>query len=273
MIRSRRVLIPRRAGITLETEVSGMSIQAPDSFPVLSRGRHRRPKHGACFMEMASVLAGEKWSDHPPCTHPLLGELARLVNDNTSDIHRSELAVLVPSVVGLTWPDEDVRCTVGFTASVASYAVTRSPQPTQRALAAGLLTLQRVLDSRDLAAVPGTEGMEAAMASVPDEVRWARGFSDGAPVSDRVLRRRVAPAVTRSAVKGLVNGYQANPDLALRGLLEAAIRAGQALWPSGEDQRPCPADDRRSMLAAYSEPGGRSGCMHTLHGQPTRRAP
>ena len=33
-------------------------------------GRHRNPRKGACFMEMASFLAGERWSDHPQCTHP-----------------------------------------------------------------------------------------------------------------------------------------------------------------------------------------------------------
>ena len=57
----------------------------PDGIPVLSRGHHRTPRRGACFMELASVLAGERWSDHPACTHPLLAELARLVNDDTSD--------------------------------------------------------------------------------------------------------------------------------------------------------------------------------------------
>ena len=40
--------------------------------PVLSRGKHRNPRKGACFMEFASYLAGEPWSDHPACTHPLL---------------------------------------------------------------------------------------------------------------------------------------------------------------------------------------------------------
>ena len=29
----------------------------PDGLPVLSRGKHRSPRKGACFMEMASVLA------------------------------------------------------------------------------------------------------------------------------------------------------------------------------------------------------------------------
>src|SRR3954471_19995761 len=72
----------------------------PDGVPVLSRGRHRTPRRGACFMEFASFLAGERWSDHPACTHPLLGHLARLVNDATTDAGRQQLAPLIPSVVG-----------------------------------------------------------------------------------------------------------------------------------------------------------------------------
>jgi hypothetical protein len=39
--------------------------QSPALLPVLSRGKHRNPRKGACFMEFASLLAGERWSDHP----------------------------------------------------------------------------------------------------------------------------------------------------------------------------------------------------------------
>ena len=73
----------------------------PDMLPVLSRGKHRRPSKGGCFMELASFLAGERWSDHPGCTHPLLAALARHVNDLTSDAARPRLAPLIPSVIGL----------------------------------------------------------------------------------------------------------------------------------------------------------------------------
>ena len=76
------------------------SSSLPDGIPVLSRGRHRTPRRGACFMEFASVLAGERWSDHPSCTHPLLAQLARHVNDHTTDAGRQELTLLIPSVVG-----------------------------------------------------------------------------------------------------------------------------------------------------------------------------
>ena len=50
--------------------------KAPDGMPQLSRGKHRSPKTGACFMEFASFLAGEPWSDSPQCTDPMLAHLA-----------------------------------------------------------------------------------------------------------------------------------------------------------------------------------------------------
>src|SRR6266545_4298303 len=52
--------------------MSYQDVQPPDLFPILSPGKHRSPRTGACFMELASLLAGERWSDHPACTHPLL---------------------------------------------------------------------------------------------------------------------------------------------------------------------------------------------------------
>jgi hypothetical protein len=248
-----------------------MSNQAPDLLPVLSRGKHRRPKQGACFMEMASVMAGEKWSDHPGCTHPALAEVARLVNDNSTDQHRSELAVLVPSVVGLSSPDEELRWTVGITSAVASYAVTRVPQPSQRALAAGLITMQRAVAARGLQGLPGTEGVAAALADVPDEARFARRLSDGRAVSDRVLRTQVAPAVARSAVKGLVTGHQPDPDHALRTLLEKAIAVARRLEAAERQQAPASAATEPARrnglpdLVTRARPGGHGSVADHRH--------
>ena len=84
----------------------------PDGVPVLSRGRHRNPRKGACFMEMASYLAGERWSDHPKCTHPVLASLARCVNDALGDVRRQELAMMIPEVVGLNPDDRRVAPTL-----------------------------------------------------------------------------------------------------------------------------------------------------------------
>ncbi|MEU0090046.1 hypothetical protein [Kribbella sp. NPDC006257] len=73
--------------------------------PILSRGRHRNPRRGGCFMEYASYLAGVAWSDAPECTHPLLALVAREVNDEISDAGRAELVPLIPDVIGLTTDD------------------------------------------------------------------------------------------------------------------------------------------------------------------------
>jgi hypothetical protein len=72
--------------------VTGSEDHPPDLVPVLSRGRHRSPLQGACFMELASYPAGERWSAYPACTHPLLAALARDVNDYTTDAGLARLA-------------------------------------------------------------------------------------------------------------------------------------------------------------------------------------
>jgi hypothetical protein len=74
--------------------------QIPDQMPVISRGRHLEPEDGGCIMEIASLLAGERWSDAPRCTHPLLAAVARLVNDEVGDETRQKLLPLVPDLVG-----------------------------------------------------------------------------------------------------------------------------------------------------------------------------
>lgn len=72
----------------------------PAGLPVLGIGRHRTPEQGSCLMEYVSVLAGCRFSDHPRCTHPTLGALARGINDTTSDAGRLRLAMLAPELIG-----------------------------------------------------------------------------------------------------------------------------------------------------------------------------
>src|ERR671932_285481 len=50
----------------------------PDGLPVLSRGRHKSPVRGACFMEYTALLAGEPFSDAPGCTDAQLAAVLRL---------------------------------------------------------------------------------------------------------------------------------------------------------------------------------------------------
>src|SRR5215213_10932178 len=95
----------RSARVCLGCPMLRKNHQQPVVFPILSGGKHRSPRKGACFMEFASLLAGERWSDHPACTQPLLAAVARHVNDATSDAGRHRLAPLIPDVVGLVSDD------------------------------------------------------------------------------------------------------------------------------------------------------------------------
>lgn len=72
----------------------------PDGLPVLDAGAHRDARSGSCVMEYVSVLAGERFSDRPRCTHPAVAALAWQVNDAVSHSVRQELALRAPALVG-----------------------------------------------------------------------------------------------------------------------------------------------------------------------------
>lgn len=47
-------------------------------------------------MEYVSVLAGEKFTDHPKCTHPFIAGVARAINDNVYD--NDQRGLLIPLI-------------------------------------------------------------------------------------------------------------------------------------------------------------------------------
>lgn len=57
----------------------------------LSRGRHSSPEHGACVMELASMLAGEGFSDHPRSVSRPIASFLRGYNDLLDDRRREDL--------------------------------------------------------------------------------------------------------------------------------------------------------------------------------------
>src|SRR2546429_1996638 len=123
--------------------MSGYKAHPPELVPILSRGKHRSPRKGACFMELASYLAGERWSDHPACTHPLLAAVARDVNDYTSDAGRARLAGVIPSVIGLTGEDLHVDARIALVC--ARRALPGAAAERQQAMAVSVLACERVL--------------------------------------------------------------------------------------------------------------------------------
>ncbi len=57
----------------------------------LGPGRHPRPGQVVCVMELASMLAGERFGDRPPSVCPVIGAILRAYNDNVDDARRQDL--------------------------------------------------------------------------------------------------------------------------------------------------------------------------------------
>ena len=70
----------------------------------LARGRHATPQQGVCTAELASMLAGERFTDQPRSSCPAVTAFVRGYNDGLDDAHRQALypvaAMLVDSAAG-----------------------------------------------------------------------------------------------------------------------------------------------------------------------------
>ena len=197
-------------------------VHAPDMMPVLSRGKHRSPKKGACFMELASFLAGERWSDHPSCTHPLLASLARDVNDHVDDYARSRLAPLIPEVIGLNGTDPRVDAWIAREAALAALPVTAAER--QGVAAVGLLRCERMLNHLEGRSKHHVDPRTVtALDDVPQARDWARGFSALGWGSTNSFAKRSAPAIVHSAVSGIAAAAVPNSDELLVELVERTI--------------------------------------------------
>jgi hypothetical protein len=172
-------------------------------------------------MEFASLLAGERWTDHPACTHPLVAELARQVNDRVGDDSRQLLVPLVPSVIGLTSDDPRVDARLALLA--ASVALPVAPLEHQRALAVAVLTSGRVLAALEGRTVAVEAGVQEALDTAPSAARWAARFSRGSVPSVRGFRRFAAPHAVRLAAEGIAEASAPATDELLVDLLRRAV--------------------------------------------------
>jgi hypothetical protein len=212
--------------------------QRPTLLPMLSRGKHRSPRKGACFMEFASLLAGERWSDHPPCTHPLLSAVARHVNDYTSDAGRPQLVELIPSVIGLTGDDLHIDARIALGSARMALPVVAAES--QRVMAVSVLSCERVLaalDGRPVGALE--EQSRSVLAQVPHAAAWASRFTSAAPTpvtSAKRFRQHAAPTIVRNAAQGIAHACVPDPDGMLRDLLVQAI-ATCAAWADHDPNR------------------------------------
>ena len=178
-------------------------------------------------MEYASFLAGERWSDHPRCTHALLAGVARDINDHTSDAGRYRLVPLIPSVVGLN--GDDPRVDVGIAARCALVALPVVAEPRQRALATGLLAARRVLISLDEQSSSIFDGgnlfddVDQALSGVPHAMHWAEDFISRVQIEPKTFERRSARSMVHVSVTGISEACIPDPDSMLHDLLYAVI--------------------------------------------------
>ncbi len=194
----------------------------PSIVPVLSSGRHRTPRSGACFMEFASFLAGEKWSDHPKCTHGGLASLARMVNDCIADDERARLAPLIPSVIGLTTDDPRLDPIIAVHAAAAAIPI--AAEERQRSLAIGAIVCSTHLEQFGGLPVDVTSELTEAFRAAPDAERWARAFvyryTRRMP---RDVTARHAQAIVQGAVEGIALACVDDNDDRLVALLTSSI--------------------------------------------------
>ena len=197
----------------------------PDIVPILSAGKHRSARSGGCFMEIASFLAGERWSDHPRCTDPALAELARCVNDVMPDSARSRLAPMIPSVIGTGGRSTSERTQVAA-AIVRACTLTALPLVSvkTRPLACALLVAEQMLDDR-------TGEASAALATRPDAAEYAHGFLRNNPSRWRDQRAYLSlavPQAVRCAVRTVSDELDDDAPNALVAMLASAIDSARA---------------------------------------------
>lgn len=191
-------------------------------------------------MELASYLAGERWSDHPGCTHPLLATLARDVNDHVGPDARQRLAPLIPNVIGLS--GDDPRVDVWIALDAARTAMPVASAERQGVMAVSILRCERVLDELEGRSLEYISPYTLrVLAQVPEATRWAHRFTQIGWSGIRSFTRRSGPAIVHSAVVGVADACTTDPDAILVNLLRRTI-ANCELWFGAVDRAEVPSE-------------------------------
>jgi len=151
----------------------------------LSRGRHRTPEDGACVMELASLLAGERFSDYPDSVCPLIGAFLRTYNDCVGDDRRDDLYACAATVVGTGGRRDASRARACRLRAVAHELVREKPDRARRWVAGWQLALSSSVEvaayvARALAA-QGEAGHARALALVGDLAGSQRALVPASP--------------------------------------------------------------------------------------------
>jgi hypothetical protein len=78
---------------------NGVLVRTPDRIR-LGQGSHSSPANGACVVELASLFAGEQFSDRPQCVCPVIAAFLRGWNDRSAYADRQRLRPYAQRIVG-----------------------------------------------------------------------------------------------------------------------------------------------------------------------------
>ena len=186
-------------------------------------------------MELASYLAGEPWSDHPRCTHPLVAVVARLVNDHMSDGQRQRLSPLIPEVIGLTSDDGRVDANIALRCATSALPIAAAER--QNVLVVAILAAERALAAMEGRPLGELQPRSiAALDSAPHATARGRTFFGRFEMTVDEFRQRGAPHIARLSVVGIAESCTLDTDDRLYDLLVGAMDdcrayAGPALAP------------------------------------------
>jgi hypothetical protein len=198
-------------------------------------------------MEYTSIIAGERFSDHPRCTDPALAAVARAVNDYSSDAARQRLAILASELSVARRTDPSVGYLVARRCLLT--ALPYSHQPRRRVLAVGLLGLDRA--SRDMSKGWRPDFVdvdtELGLIAYDGELAEASAFLAAERVTPRDYVRRGLPLAIETAVATIAQ-EATDADDVLHALLEDCLRdVRRTAEPAQVPSAPCAASSDTSV--------------------------
>jgi hypothetical protein len=98
----------------------------------LARGKHFSPDRGVCVMELASMLAGEKFTDRPYAVCPVIGAFARGYNDACDAERRQALYGWAASAIGTRGGEHVVLARERLLQAAALWVQAQLPLPRRR---------------------------------------------------------------------------------------------------------------------------------------------
>lgn len=221
----------------------------PDYLPALRRGAGNSPADGGCLVQVASRLAdGRSWTDRADCVHPLLREVAILVNDRMPDADRDRLYPLAAELVGTAEPDPDLPARLALWCAARAQA-TLPPGAGDVALEALAAAADR-LDGSGSARACRAAGVAVLRRSHVARYAARPGLLAAAHAAYAAVGPRYAPPAAARAAAAAVDAVGTSPDALLDLLtgLTAEYRrlTGRAVPAVGEEQW---RDVRHAVLA------------------------